>query len=81
MYSVSDTLDDVLHLAQKKPTKPTKKATLATTSTGSNKAGGLFDVDDRSAAASVGDMGKDDIMKYIQLNENTADDDDDPELF
>ena len=73
--SVSDTLDDVLQIAEKKKTtKPTKKVA-PTTNGGSSKASGLFDLSDKDTAAGVDDMGTDDIMKYIQQNQPADDDD------
>ncbi len=75
--SVSDTLDDVLKIADsKKRNRPhTKKVTSLSSS---SKTDDLFGVDDEGGGG-VEDMGTDDIMKYIQQNQAT--DEDDLDLF
>lgn len=75
-HSVTDSLDDVLKIVDKKKS-PAKKVSLSGGCSGSG-AKGLFDVDE-SKDHGVADMGGDDIMKYIQQNQ--ADDDDDLDLF
>ncbi len=81
VYSVSETLDDVLQIVsevggkskktsstkgvEKPPSKPASHATSGL---------GLFDSEDN--AGGVSDMGTDDIMKYIQQNQAAADEDD-----
>lgn len=70
--SVSDTLDDLLQLADK-PIKPKKKA--------KSKPAGPHPVslfDDSEDQNKVTDMGADDILKYIQQNQTV---DDDLDLF
>ena len=70
-----DSLEDVLKIADQK--KPTGAKKVAPVSSSGGK--GLFDLDDEGADGGVGEMGKDDIMKYIQQNQ--AADDDDLDLF
>ena len=73
--SVTDTLDDVLKLTnQKKPTA--KKVAPVSSSVAKGKGGGLFDLEENTADSGLtSDMGKDDIMKYIQQNQTANDDD------
>lgn len=68
-YSVTDSLDDVLKIADKKKAPPKKVSPL------SNSDGrGLFDLEDTKDTATEMEGG--DIMKYIQQNMDAADDDD-----
>ena len=71
---VTDSLDDVLKIVDKKKS-PAKKVPL---SCSGPMAKGLFDVEE-SKDNGVADMGGEDIMKYIQQNQ--ADEDDDLDLF
>lgn len=68
--SVSDNLDDILHISKDSSKKSAKK--VAPMSSKSSGGGGLFDLDDEGVAD---DMGTDDIMKYIQQNQAAGDDD------
>ena len=72
--SVSESLDDVLQIANKKKPVVTKAVPGQTSS--SSTAAGLFDIDD--SANTTSSMGTDDIMKYIEQNQA---DDDDLDLF
>ena len=69
--SVSETLDDVLQIVSEK-TK-TKKTIKPSSQTKSKSSGGLFDTDETQTG--IAEMGTDDIMKYIQQNQATEDDD------
>ena len=76
LSSVSEDLDDVLKIVQDKGSskKPTAKK-LPPTALGSSKvkaSGGLFDSDDTT---DIPEMGTDDIMKYIQQNQEAAEGD------
>ena len=76
MSSVSEDLDDVLKIVQDKgrSKKPAAKK-LPPMVLGSSKAkasGGLFDSDDTT---DIPEMGTDDIMKYIQQNQEAAGED------
>ena len=78
--SVSDTLDDILHISKDSSKKSVKKVTpTSSKSSKTSGGGGLFDLDDGGGAGDVTGMGTDDIMKYIQQNQ--AADDDDLDLF
>ena len=70
--SVTDTLDDVLHITSGGSKKKTAKKVVPT---GSKSTGGLFDVDDSPGDDIATNMGNDDIMKYIQQNQTAGDDD------
>lgn len=70
---MSDTLDDVLHIASDPKKKSVKKVTLVS-SKSAKTSGGLFDIDD-SGDNDITGMGTDDIMKYIQQNQAAGDDD------
>ena len=70
--SVSDALDDVLHIASGNSKKKVVKKVVPESS---KSAGGLFDVDDSTGNDVATDMGTDDIMKYIQQNQAAGDDD------
>ena len=66
-------MDDVLHIVSDKTKKTaTKKQPTGSQSTAMKSKGGLFDDDEGSI---IPDMGNDDIMKYIQQNQSTTDDD------
>ena len=67
--SVTDTLEDVFKIAEKK--QPVKKVSLISSSEVASGSGGLFD---DTTDNGVSDMGTDDIMKYIQQNQDTGDD-------
>ena len=74
LYSVSESLDDVLQ-AVNKPQKTSSVTTPgASHSTASGR--GLFDEEDKDVAAS--DMQRNEILKYIQQN---IQEDDDLDLF
>ena len=72
--SVSDTLDDLLQLTDK-PVKSKKKKEQKSKPVAPPPVSLFDDSEDQSA---VGDMGTDDILKYIQQNQT---EDDDLELF
>ena len=74
LSSVSEDLDDVLKIVQGKGKKPTtKKVPPASVGSSRGKAsGGLFDSDDTT---DIPEMGTDDIMKYIQQNQEAAEGD------
>lgn len=73
--SVTDSLDDVLKIADKKKSPPKKVSPL-----NSRAKGGLFEVDDKDD--STADMEGGDIMKYIQQNMEAANgEDEDLDLF
>ena len=66
-------MDDVLHIVSDKTKKTaTKKQPTGSQST-AMKSKGLFD--DGDEGSNIPDMGNDDIMKYIQQNQSTTDDD------
>ncbi len=73
--SVSESLDDVLQIANK-PSKQRPSVT-KTVPGKSSEGSGLFDIDDSVATSES--MGTDDIMKYIEQNQ--AGNDDDLDLF
>lgn len=73
-HSVTDSLDDLLKVTDKK--KSAKKVAPVTSSA---TAKGLFEVEGEGETEEVAGMGTDDIMKYIQQNQAT--DDDDLDLF
>ncbi len=77
LHSVSESLDDVLQIANK-PSK--QKLSVSKSVPGqSSEASGLFDIDDsQEKSEDISSMGTDDIMKYIQQNEA---DNDDLDLF
>ena len=68
--SVSGTLDDVLKITKTKETKTAKKVT-----PGVGSGRGLFEEEEEEDTG-MGDMGTDDIMKYIQQNQATNDEED-----
>ena len=70
--SVTDTLDDVLHIAGANSKKKSAKKVVPA---GSKSTGGLFDLDDTPGNDIATNMGNDDIMKYIQQNQTAGDDD------
>lgn len=73
-FSVSENLDDVLHIVSDKTKKmATKKQPTGSQSTAMKSKGGLFD--DGDEGSNIPDMGNDDIMKYIEQNQSTTDDD------
>lgn len=76
---MSESLDDVLHIATDATKKKSAKKVAPASSKSKEISRGLFDVDDTGADGTADDMGTDDIMKYIQQNQ--AADDDDLELF
>ena len=74
LFSVSENLDDVLHIVSDKTKKTaTKKQPTSSQTTAMKSRGGLFD--DEDEGSNIPDMGNDDIMKYIEQNQSTTDDD------
>lgn len=71
-YSVSDNLEDVLHIVSGKGRKTASKQKPRSHAPEPEamKPGGLFD-----EGPGIPEMGTDDIMKYIEQNQSTADDD------
>lgn len=68
-------MDDVLHIVSDKTKKTaTKKQPTSSQTTAMKSRGGLFD-DDGDQGSNIPDMGNDDIMKYIEQNQSTTDDD------
>ena len=73
MYcSVSETLDDVLQVVNDK-TKTKKVPSKKIPTSSQVKSTGLFDTGDEDEG--ISGMGTDDIMKYIQQNQASTDDD------
>lgn len=68
LLNVSESLDDVLQISNKKKPAVTKAVPGQTSSTGT----GLFDIDD--SANTVSSMDTDDIMKYIEQNQTENED-------
>lgn len=71
---MSDTLDDILHIANDPKKKKAAKKVVPASSKSTKTSVGIFDIDDTEADDVTG-MGSDDIMKYIQRNQATGDDD------
>ncbi len=71
LCSITGSLEDVLKIAETKKSAPKKVAP------GVGSGRGLFEEEEgEEGDTGVGDMGTDDIMKYIQQNQTTSDDED-----